>query len=62
MHSGINYQWDIDTAYMKKYEKYNDGYSFFVLIIDIFSRFIRTKAIKNISGQEVKNFLQEKCY
>ena len=38
-----DYQWDTDTANMVQYEKYNDGYKYFVVFIDIFTRFLYTK-------------------
>ena len=38
----LNYQWDGDTANMVKYKDYNDGYSYFAVFTDIFSRFLYT--------------------
>ena len=36
----IDYQWDADTAVMTSYAKDNDGFGFFLLVIDIFSRYV----------------------
>ncbi|CAC5414465.1 unnamed protein product [Mytilus coruscus] len=43
----IDYQWDADTDVMKSYVKVNDGYGYFLLIIDVFSRVVRTYALKS---------------
>ena len=53
----VNYQWDSDTANMVKYKDYNDGYGYFAVFIDIFSRFLYTFPLKTLSGSEMtKNF------
>ena len=49
----LNYQWDGDTAFMVKYKDYNDGYSYFAVFIDIFSRFLYTYPLKTLSGSEM---------
>ena len=49
----LNYQWDTDTANMAKYKDYNDGYGYFVVFIDIFSRFLYTYPLKTHSGSEM---------
>ena len=54
----INYQWEVDTAYMTAFTKDNDGVGYFVLIIDGFSRFVRTFPIKRVSGEEVVRVLK----
>ena len=50
----IDYMWDADTASFRDYSKYNDGLGYFVLVIDILSRYIWTHAIKTPSAKEVK--------
>ena len=35
----LNYQSNTDTVNMVKYKDYNDGYSYFVVFIDIFQDF-----------------------
>ena len=49
----IDYQWEIDTAYMTSYGKQNDGYAFFLLIIEAFSKFVWTAPLKRIQGEDV---------
>ena len=41
-----NYQWDTDTANMVKYKEFNQGYGYFVVFIDIFTRFLYTYPLK----------------
>ena len=49
----VNYQWDSDTANMTSYREHNNGYSHFVVFIDIFSRFLHTAPIKTLTGKEM---------
>ena len=49
----LNYQWDTDTGNMVKYRDYNDGYGYFAVFIDIFSRFLYTYPLKTLSGLEM---------
>ncbi len=53
----IDYQWDIDLADMRIYAKENDGYSYFLAVIDIFSRYALTRKLKSkTSGEVAKAF------
>ena len=54
-----NYQWDTDTANMKQYKKYNDGYGYFVVFIDIFTRFLYTAPLKTLTGKEMVYILND---
>ena len=54
----LNYQWDSDTANMVKYRDYNDGYSYFAVFIDIFSRYLYTFPLKTLSGSEMTKVFQ----
>lgn len=54
----MDYQWDADTASMTTYTKDNDGYGFFVLVIDIFSRFLWTVPLRTTKGSEMSNALK----
>ena len=54
----INYQWDIYTAVLKSYTKDNDGYGYFVLAIDVFSRYVRTAPLKSLKGTETRDALR----
>ena len=49
----VDYQWDVDTANMTVYKKENDGNAFFVLAIDILSKFIWTVPLRTTTGQEM---------
>jgi hypothetical protein len=53
----IDYMWDIDTASFKNYSKKNDGYGYFILAIDIMSRFVWTYAVVTPSGEEASKAL-----
>ena len=56
---GIDYQWDIDIGFMDKYQKWNNGYKYIILTIDVFSICISTKPLKTKSGNEVSKVLKE---
>ena len=47
----IDYQWDVDTAVMKSFAKDNDGYAYFVVAIDVFSRFAHTFPLRSTRGK-----------
>lgn len=49
----IDYQWEADVAYMTSYSKYNDDYGYFLLVIDVFSKFVWTFPLKHVRGNEV---------
>jgi len=54
----IDYQWDADTAVMKSFAKDNDGYAYFLVAIDVFSRFAHTFPLRSTRGQEMSSALQ----
>lgn len=54
----IDYMWDVDTASFKNYADKNKKYGYFILAIDIMSRFIWTKAIKTPSAVEAVKALE----
>lgn len=49
----IDYQWDADTAVMKTFAKDNDGFAYFVVTIDVFSRFANTFPLRTTQGKEM---------
>ena len=53
----LNYQWDTDTANMVKYKDHNDGFAFFAVFIDIFSRYLYTAPMKTATGTEMVNVM-----
>ena len=48
-------QIQIDLIDMRKYSKHNEGYNWIVVMIDIFSRYAFTIAVKSKSGKDVLN-------
>ena len=48
-----DWQFDIDVAHMAKYKKENRGYGYFVLVIDILSRYIWIQPLKTLKGNEM---------
>ena len=50
--------WGTDVAYMVPYEKSNEGYAFFVVFIDIASRYAWSYPLKTLRGLEMKSTIQ----
>lgn len=50
---GIDDQWDVDIMDMSKYAKQNDGVAFVLIVIDIFSKFLWMRPLKDKQGQSV---------
>ena len=48
-----NYQWDSDTANMVKYKSDNNDYAYFVVFIDIFTRYLYTAPLKSLRAEEM---------
>jgi hypothetical protein len=49
-----DYQWDADTAHLRNWGNKNDGgFRYFLLVIDIFSRYIWTRAMKEATSENV---------
>ena len=44
---------------MNQYKKYNDGYAYFVVFIDIFTRFLFRAPLKTLTGKEMVYILNE---
>ena len=42
-----NYQWDSDTANMVKYKSENNDYAYFVVFIDIYTRYLYRAPLKS---------------
>ena len=47
------YLWDLDTASMVKYKEYNEGFAYFAVFIDIFTRYLYTYPLKTLKGEEM---------
>ena len=56
--SGPNIEWDVDLGDMRFFEEFNNGYNYFLLVIDDFSKFVYTSALKTKTGKEVTQALK----
>ena len=56
---GKNKQWDADTGNYAKWAKENEGYAYFLLCIDIFTRYVWTRPLKTLQGKEMEEVLQQ---
>ena len=56
--SNIDQQWDGDTISMTAYYKSNKGYKYVLVLIDIFTRFVWTVALKTLTGKEMVKALR----
>ena len=50
----VDYQWDCDLAIMINLSKHNGSVRYFLLAIDILSRYVWTRPLKTKRGEEVK--------
>ena len=55
----VDYQWDVDTANMDFYKKENEGYAYFLLCIDILSKFVWTVPLRTKTGKEMAAAFRE---
>ena len=51
--------WGTDVAHMTQFAKDNDNFGYFVVFIDLFSRFAFASPLKTLKGVEMKATLQE---
>jgi hypothetical protein len=51
--SSIDNQWDADLADMSSLSRFNGGIKYLLVVIDIFSRFLCVRPLKNKTGKEV---------
>ena len=56
---GIDDQWDVDLMDMSKFSKENSGFSFILVVIDIFSKFLWMRPLKYKKGQSVTAAFQD---
>lgn len=54
----LDYMWDVDTASLNEYKKENKGFGYFILAIDIMSRFVWCEAVKTPSGINTRESLK----
>lgn len=50
---GIDKQWQMDLIDMQPFKKYNKGYAYIMVAIDVFSRFAFAQPLKSKKGQDV---------
>ena len=49
----VDYQWDMDTADMDNVKKQNEGYAYFLLVVDILSKIVWTVPFCTRKGREM---------
>ena len=61
--SAKNQQWEADTASMIKYikinKKFNQGYNYFAVFIDVFTRYVITVPLRTLTADEMKKTMQK---
>lgn len=57
--NGKFYTLATDTAHMEKYKAQNKGYGYFLVIIDVLSRYLFTSPLKSLTGKEIKTAFKE---
>ena len=50
---GIDHQWQMDLADMQSMQKFNDGYRYLLVCIDVFSKYAWVVPLKNKTGLSV---------
>ena len=53
------YQLDVDTLNMGFYSKRNNGYSFILVCIDTFTRYLITRPLYSLKGKEMKSVFED---
>ena len=55
---GIDQQWQMDLADMKSMQKFNDGYRYLLVCIDVFSKYAWVVPLKNKTGPSLVEALK----
>ena len=55
----VNAFWGSDVAYMLPFAKHNNGYGYFVVFIDMFSRYAHAEPLKTLRGIEMANTMKK---
>ena len=55
---GIADQWDVDLMDITKFSKYNRGYNFILVAIDIFSKYVWLRPLKDKRGESIMKALK----
>ena len=56
---GVNYYWGSDVAYMLPFAEYNNDHSYFVVFIDIFTRYAYAEPLKTLRGKEMVEVMRD---
>jgi hypothetical protein len=51
--AGIDDQWSADLMDLVKFAKYNDGYRYILVVIDVFSKYLWLRKLKDNKGESV---------
>ena len=57
---GITHIWSLDIAYIEKISKFNDGYKYLLLPVDVFSRKIRVQPLKDKTSKSAASALMKR--
>lgn len=57
--SGIDYQWEADLADVQNLSQYNNGIKFLLVIVDVFSRFMWVRPLKDRKTKSVIEAFQD---
>jgi hypothetical protein len=56
---GVDDQWDVDLMDMTKFAKYNNGYNFILVVIDIFSKYVWLRPLKDKKRESMSKALKD---
>lgn len=59
MVTGIDDQWSEDLMDMTKFAKYNDGFMYVLVVIDVLSKYLWMRSLMDKKGISVANVLRE---
>lgn len=59
MVTGIDDQWSADLMDMNKFANYNDGFTYILVVIDVLSKYLWMRPLKNKKGVSVANALTD---
>ena len=52
--TGLDYMWDADLADVGNLKEHNDGYSYLLIVIDVFSRYLWVQPVKTKNQKDMK--------
>ena len=56
--AGIDDQWSADLMDVVKFSKYNDGFAYVLVVIDVFSKYLWLRKLKDKKGDSVARAFQ----